>query len=255
MKTRNGFISNSSSSSFVVAFPRKPKTEKELVTMMFGTNEHGTVRPYDFYEGISNQDIAKRVFADIMNKKPKTKKSEVVSEFSTRYFCLNKGKPYYEKSKYCSTNSSLMARLMRLEDKHDASEKVKRAVLKKRLDQFVPEVPHAYKDGKKNWQTGELFTDEEVAAYEKYVKAKDKFTKTDKIYVKLQKKFWDILNKRWKEVRKLRDQLATIDTNKFYADHKRSFIIVLTYGDESGDGTLEHGGIFRNLPHVHISHH
>ena len=39
MKIRNGFVSNSSSSSFVVAFPVKPKDEKELLEIMFNNKE------------------------------------------------------------------------------------------------------------------------------------------------------------------------------------------------------------------------
>jgi hypothetical protein len=35
MKTRSGFVSNSSSSSFLLAFPREPKSEKDIVKMLF----------------------------------------------------------------------------------------------------------------------------------------------------------------------------------------------------------------------------
>ena len=35
MKIRNGFVSNSSSSSFVVAFPKMPKDVQELKQILF----------------------------------------------------------------------------------------------------------------------------------------------------------------------------------------------------------------------------
>ena len=39
MKIRNGFVSNSSSSSFVVAFDKKPETVEELKKLLFGEEE------------------------------------------------------------------------------------------------------------------------------------------------------------------------------------------------------------------------
>ena len=46
MKIRNGFVSNSSSSSFVVAFPHKPETIEELKEMMFGKQEFHYISIY-----------------------------------------------------------------------------------------------------------------------------------------------------------------------------------------------------------------
>ncbi len=40
MKTRYCFVSNSSSSSFIVAFERKPKSVNELKCLLFGENEY-----------------------------------------------------------------------------------------------------------------------------------------------------------------------------------------------------------------------
>jgi hypothetical protein len=47
VKIRNGFVSNSSSSSFVVAFPKQPKTKKMLREMLFGDAKY-FANPYDF---------------------------------------------------------------------------------------------------------------------------------------------------------------------------------------------------------------
>ena len=47
MKIRNGFVSNSSSSSFVVAFPKKPDSIEELQQMMFGKQQWHYVPFYD----------------------------------------------------------------------------------------------------------------------------------------------------------------------------------------------------------------
>ena len=74
MKIRNGFVSNSSSSSFVIAFPHKPKSVEDVKEMLFGKQEwHYT----GYISGDDNSDtptlpIAEHVFAKI--KKKATKK-------------------------------------------------------------------------------------------------------------------------------------------------------------------------------------
>ena len=66
MKIRNGFVSNSSSSSFIVGIPKMPTSPENLEIMMFGCSEE--VQPYDFCPATSTLDVAKRVFADINHK-------------------------------------------------------------------------------------------------------------------------------------------------------------------------------------------
>lgn len=51
MKTRNGFVSNSSSSSFIVAFPELPTSRSHIQKMVFGDEEYF---PDPFYDPKDN---------------------------------------------------------------------------------------------------------------------------------------------------------------------------------------------------------
>ncbi len=67
MKIRNGFVSNSSSSSFLVVFPREPKSAEEVRTMLFDENE----KLYGYYDdNYSVQHVAETVWSDICSQTP-----------------------------------------------------------------------------------------------------------------------------------------------------------------------------------------
>jgi hypothetical protein len=75
MKVRNGFVSNSSSSSFLVAFPRKPKNVNEVKEILFSPGQNDYPNPFVY--GMDDKDtfwpvdqVAKIVWNDI--KKPAT---------------------------------------------------------------------------------------------------------------------------------------------------------------------------------------
>lgn len=60
MKKRHGFVSNSSSSSFIVIFPRKPTSQKELHEMLFPHKEEVLPSPYD------SNDVPSKVVSEIV---------------------------------------------------------------------------------------------------------------------------------------------------------------------------------------------
>lgn len=73
MKIRIGFISNSSSSSFIVAFSHKPKSVEDVREMLFGKQEwHYTGHNWgDEPSDVSTQAIAQSVFNKIQKKATK----------------------------------------------------------------------------------------------------------------------------------------------------------------------------------------
>lgn len=68
MKIRNGFVSNSSSSSFIVSFPKEPKSLEDVKNMLFPNGEKTYFGYYaeDFW---SIDQVAQTVWRDICDQK------------------------------------------------------------------------------------------------------------------------------------------------------------------------------------------
>lgn len=69
MKVRKGFVSNSSSSSFIVAFPKAPSSKEEVQEMLFG-NSDTFYHPYDSGESYPASMVAETVWKDIQDQCP-----------------------------------------------------------------------------------------------------------------------------------------------------------------------------------------
>lgn len=65
MKVRTGFVSNSSSSSFVIGFPHKPKSAEDVQEMMFGKQQWHYSGIYGATNDVSTLWIAEKVFSKI----------------------------------------------------------------------------------------------------------------------------------------------------------------------------------------------
>ena len=71
MKIRNGFVSNSSSSSFIVVFPWDPTCADDVHTILFGTNEKllGDYY-YDDKFKLPSRWAAELIWRDIQKQRP-----------------------------------------------------------------------------------------------------------------------------------------------------------------------------------------
>ena len=79
MKVRNGFVSNSSSSSFIVVLDKKPNDSKELKKVLFGNKE---TYKYEWDKKVyKTSDIAGKVFNDLEESVLNMTTEELFGEF------------------------------------------------------------------------------------------------------------------------------------------------------------------------------
>ena len=285
MKIRNGFVSNSSSSSFVVAFPKKPKSFDDVYEMMFYGKE-GSIQPFTSFSEISYKKIAMRVWDDIKSTdKSKNKsdtysdmsvpatKEQIVYQFSNRYHYSppgnygiwmgrsndSSGGAWYDKiGPYCGSDKYLLSKLrdviVERENEYRDVYKKQNEIIKQEFH-YGPEPKYAYRGGH-NYKTKKPYTEEEIQEYEKFSNALRKFKEENKKYVELEKERIDLYVGRQDE-EEIRQKLAEADATSFINDNKDAFLIILSYSDNDGefDSSMEHGNIFGNIPHVVISHH
>ena len=69
MKVRNGFVSNSSSSSFILKFNKLPESEEEVRVLLYGENPPILTSHWGD-DAISTKQVAKVFFKDIESSRP-----------------------------------------------------------------------------------------------------------------------------------------------------------------------------------------
>jgi hypothetical protein len=194
MKIRSGFVSNSSSSSFIVGIPKKlPATPESMAKLMFGTTKE-----VDYYDHKRDAvDIAKRVLDDIQNgNAKKLTKKRAMKALQSGYY---PGSPDFWSRK----------------------------------DRLSEKIRDSYREA-----TGKEPCDPTADA-------------------SVKKQYYAATELERKEDQRIADVAATAFISAFWPNIKKAKATAyeFSYGDESGDGALEHGEIFRNFPHVRISKH
>lgn len=76
MKIRSGFVSNSSSSSFIISVNKKPTNEAEVIMEVFGENTKYVTWEYG-PEVVTVEIASKIIFEQLKNQKPITKKKAI----------------------------------------------------------------------------------------------------------------------------------------------------------------------------------
>jgi hypothetical protein len=259
MKTRHGFVSNSSSSSFVVAFPYKPESFEHVYEMMFGS-ENGQICPFDWLGEITHKAAAERVWADLgAGKHITTSFDTLVDLFSGRY-CYHEGWAYQELGGgYFGIDKKTLAKfeafMIQGNEETNNIHKAQQIIVNNEFLSVNTRPPYAYKNGT-NPSTKKPYKKEEIETFAVWQKALEKFKKTHVVYQNLETKRMAGLSRRWREEEKFRKKLGEVDVKAFIEGQvPDAFIFTFEYSDNGGETALEHGDIFRNIPHVCISNH
>jgi len=249
MKIRECLVSNSSSSSFIVAFPKKPESVEELGKMM-GIESGKTIDYYD--SKASGSDVVARVMGDIKDNKKATKK-QIAELLSQRYYytrhdgnMFSDSCPYgwCGRDKYYGNDEKLLAELAKLfveEDELNEKRYQDEAMI---VSKYGMNCPKNYSELSENEQ-------------KKWDEKHSKWCETNKEYRKFLSDHLERSNKIWKEQQSLKDQISKIDAETFIKNEDDKYICIFEYSDNDGEfgSAMEHGEIFGKLSHIVVSHH
>ena len=233
MKTRNGLVSNSSSSSFVVIFPKKPNSVDETFKYLFNSVD-GSIKESYGDKSKTHQEISNIVFDDLKNKDISTIE-ELTEELTTQishsaYYACESGRR--NQVGFDCDGMMKCIDLFGSADYYHLIQEINKVDEEYYFanDNLVRK--HNYKYGDTN-----LDFNRDIEALQNWRVEKTK---------PLWDKKYEILNNAGK-----------VAAEKFIEEHKGWWYTVLSYADDSGSegGFMEHSNIFRNIPHEVISHH
>jgi len=233
MKIRNGFVSNSSSSSFIVVWDKQPESAEEIRKILFGDAKYHTAY---------NDDVSTELMSETIFKETKKASLEDINDEQSQLFYFDtytgwdNQEPHWESVGY-KPNEDLM-------DKY-AEEKIKLKVMddecRKILDKYSRE---------------ERTRIQRKFKLERILEDGEELTDSEKLFINTEEKWNEIRQKMWSE-NETWEQLIEESTTALVEDHKDNFIAIYEFSDNDGTlySTLEHGDVFDNLTHWRISKH
>jgi len=220
MKIRNGFVSNSSSSSFIVCWNKQPKDAEEVKKILFGDK-----KKHSYYDNtFKTIDLSKTIF----NETHQMTDEELYDMQSEKY--------YYSGSKWVDVGYKADKDLLNKyekEMKEAISEKER--LIKYLKDEKIQEtIKRKVKLSRVDNSDYEISQEEqEILNIKQIIRELD-----DKIYSEP-------------------SELINDSVRKFKEDNKDVFWSHYEFSDNDGSEQccLEHGEVFSNLKHEQISHH
>ena len=290
MKIRRGFVSNSSSSSFVVAWAKKPESEEEIRKALFG-NETEYPNPFTWDNTPSNfsaTTIAQWLMSSLKWDEKEVRESleddigayfsYLLSQAAEKYrnsFTIENGKEVscltlaqrevkksigllnknYPRIKWQARIDAVVAHRRKWHlISEDLNKKLGNLAKKLRKKHGCVDLP---------WQDSSKMTAEEKAVYEaarkkSYEEFQEKVLK-DPTYVKLNEKRRKACLRSWNEPKKVAETTKLVANRLadiFYKEHPGAVFSVVEISDDSSMGSaMEHGDLFTKLPHKRFSHH
>jgi len=95
MKIRNGFVSNSSSSSFLVVFPKEPKSINDVKEVVFNNQEN-----FYYYDEVFDTSTASEMIWDQIKNQEKNNFQDAIEQFSDEVYLndLDYSDPSYDRT-------------------------------------------------------------------------------------------------------------------------------------------------------------
>jgi len=268
MKIRNGFVSNSSSSSFVVAFPHKPNDVDDLMSML-GYKDGYNITAWGGDESISSRTVAEIIFNIIENDHHVKNKCDkcagiksvkrIAGEFHGRY--------HYN----CRDNVMIIVddKLVPLVGWCVSDDEPCFGVDKKLLDELKNVYIEENEFDRQYWKTetdmynmamADLGITEDMRRQDKDRVVSKKISE----YLENNKKYQEIRDKNYTHRRefydrmdKLVDKIAMTDAKEWMRLNKGRYVCVFEFSDNDGSTSaiIEHGNTFDKVPYIRISHH
>lgn len=289
MKTRTGFVSNSSSSSFVTAWPKKPKTVDAMNTMLFGdSKEYANPYPWGDNPNSFRVDEVSEWLMKCLKWTAKDVRKSLVEDLNSEVYCLirqlgegrtncstfvgdkivsclvlyrKQVKDYlallknrFPRVKWQARFDAAIANRAKWHKLHEKEDKKEYSLIKKlRQEHDCQELP---------WVDTKEMTAEQKADCEKLRKESweryETLVMKDPRYIAQRKRKQSI----WRREREDAKTLETIDlaanrlADIFMKDNEGCAFSVVEISDDSDFGSaLEHGDLFSKLPHMKFSHH
>lgn len=253
MKIRNGFVSNSSSSSFIVILPKFPQSSLEVKEMLFGQEKEQGFTDGETFESFDS--LSEKVFKDIIIARIDPSRTDypcivnrisLINIFSDSFY-------YYLDQREFRGIDEIVATINENHKDHNKYKRYLQAI--KKLTIKIENMGNRYEKNKAKLIKRYLphLSCQEIADFN--LEKEYSLVKTNKKYRGNQKRTYKREDLLFRRLEKVKRQVAKIFTDDFLIAHKDKFIFITNYGDELSENFfLENGMAFKNVEHIALNY-